>query len=134
MMRVLRFLGGVAVGFIGLLALVLGVFFVGDRLEILKHDHRPALEKAVLTGRGADISRHGGVDVVVEEPGFVMRQRCRGPCDDVSPSPAGWAVRVLDASGRCVVCRRRLFAAPLWKSEPWWIGETARAAGRRVGP
>lgn len=117
----LRFIGGYVVGLVGLGLIALILVLADGQLSNLERGTRSPIERATLTGRGADVTRHGGVDVVLRDLHLLIRQRCRGVCDDLTPSVDFRWVRVTDAKGDCVVCRR-LWAAG-WKTDAEWIGE-----------
>jgi hypothetical protein len=61
-----------------------------------------------VTANGSDVSRHGGVRVVIRDEHGAVTQACNGICDDLSLTTGSsdnlYVVRVLDAAGRCVAC------------------------------
>jgi hypothetical protein len=99
--RVLRFVLGLAVGAGGAtVILFLCVVFLQD---IQTGD-------VLVTTAGDDISAAGGERLVIRRRSGVIDEACNGGCDDLRldnqlRGNAVREVRVLDAAGRCVVCR-----------------------------
>ena len=111
-MRILRFLGGLALGLVpGVLVAAVAVLGLGIIALVEWGDlpeRRPAGQTPrVLRVDGRAVSAIGGVELRVGKRW--VRLACRGACDDLRFDPAGGAlrVRVFNASGACVVCKRR---------------------------
>lgn len=119
--RMLRFLAGMAVGVSGFTAILL-VGGIGYE-AFLHRDHGGRLERAMLTGRGADLSRVGAEDIVLASSHLLIRQHCRGTCDDI-PWVSGdlLGVRVLDADSRLLVERWNGLRRAPWARHAWWLG------------
>jgi hypothetical protein len=62
----------------------------------------------VVASAGADVSRHGGVEVLTKGDGAPVSERCNGACDDVEVSlhinRLQGEVRVVDGLGQCLAC------------------------------
>lgn len=124
-----RFIGGVAAGLLSVGAAAFLLSVADGQVANLERLSRGSVERAILTGHGAEISRRGGVDVMLEDPRLLIRQRCRGVCDDLTPTRDFRWVRILDAKGDCVVCRR--FFLSSWTADANLIGEGVRAKSKR---
>jgi hypothetical protein len=91
---------------LGLATLVAGAWF-------LNHWLTPAHSSGFnvdVASAGADVSRGGGVVLVIRDKRGSLTQTCRGACDDLRyqahDDETDYEVRVLDASGACVACDR----------------------------
>jgi len=118
---ILRFLAGMVAGVVGLTVVLLvgGIAYAA----FLHRDHGAGLERAILTGRGRDLSRLGAEDIVLASPDLLIRQRCRGTCDDTPwTSSELVGVRVLDSRGRPLVERWNGLRRPPWARLAWWLG------------
>lgn len=103
--RALGFAGGFLAGMLVVPTVLLAILLV--LLLWPDSSSRPAAP-FLLTTAGADISRAGGSAVEVERFGDVVRQECRGACDDLRLEDKNGelkAVRVLDDSRACITCR-----------------------------
>lgn len=129
----IKFAGGVLVG--ACLLAPFGFFSLGWAGNVLTWtDLGPGkVERSMLTGRGADLTQHGVVDLTLRSQGRLVRLRCRGACDDLSEADdAVKSVRALDAAGECVACRRGGWLAPPWSENAAWIADPPAAAIERV--
>lgn len=124
-----------ALGFpIGLLLFAAAFFGVGVAYnESMAGDVR-------LDSRGGDLTAHGGKALVVERRSGVIRQTCNGGCDDLRVVNLGRGnglreLRVLNAAGECVACRRGAQYVMTHRPERWTVGgghlEVARVVGGR---
>jgi hypothetical protein len=110
-LRLDQFLFGVAVGIPLSFGLMLGVTLALGLLSDLARGPVPrAAVQPHLTFNGSDISRRGGVQVVVRHGGGLLRQTCNGVCDDlrIDGSSALPGAQVLDRNGKCIECDRPL--------------------------
>ena len=120
MATVLRFLAGLAVGLVGL-ALLSVIGFTSYDVFL-----RPGLggtEHAVMDGVRIAVSRRGEDDIVIASPDLLIRQTCRGACDDAPwLSKTGIGARILDSRGRLLAERSSSPRRPPWDRQAWWIG------------
>jgi hypothetical protein len=69
---------------------------------------RPPRFNVLALANGADVSRHGGVRVVVSNEHATLTQTCSGPCDDLRyEADSGdnvYRLSAYDAAGRCIAC------------------------------
>ena len=104
--KVLGALGwGVVAGAVSPVLILLGAW---TALELGPPDPKAPAFNVELVSAGADVSRHGGMRVVLANERGAIAQTCRGACDDLRVRQntgynVYWA-RVLDAKGACVVC------------------------------
>jgi len=119
--RVLRFLGGFLTGLLAIPAIVVGGFALLLLVSMAAERPTPKSGPApAFAISGRDVSRAGGVTVTWARSDEVTRQRCRGVCDDLMFGfDEAKAIEVLDAKGRCIVCRR-----PAWQA--WLTGLGSR--------
>jgi len=102
--RLTPFRTGLAAGVLLPLAAV-SVLWLRDQLG----EWKPRPFNVQVLSNGADVSRHGGVKIVISGERRAMVQTCNGPCDDLtfqtnSGGDDVFRVKVLDASGHCVAC------------------------------
>ena len=102
----LRFVGGVAAGLAAGCALILLGFAVISFAEGAHRGHPADAAHQPVRLAGAEATRLGGAHVELGLWTGSIREDCRGGCDDLSGPEAVRSVRVLDAAGQCVVCRR----------------------------
>lgn len=105
------FLAGAAAGAAGSVIVLIATFVVmGHWAEA---QPLPAERQKSLTIDGAAVSRNGGAAVELIGHGE-LRITCRDGCDDLAEeerTTVPHAVRVLDRSGRCLLCRERFTPA-----------------------
>lgn len=100
-----KLLGGFATGLTGCCVLIAVILFGSSWLGVgSRNEAASGVVPVRLAGRTA--SQLGGARVEVDLWGDVIREDCRGVCDDLSDVGAVRAVRITDAAGRCVDCRR----------------------------
>ena len=115
--RLLRFAAGFATGAVavpaGLFLLTLCVWRgLAFASAFVPHPSDPELQLA-FGGHGAELRQRGASDIVFESHDEIVRQHCRDLCDDISPPGSYGSVRVLDAGGRCIICRKGTLLYPL---------------------
>ena len=95
---------GVAIGFLLPFGVVWGINYA---LTVGPDGRVPRFDVEV-SSIGSDVSRHGGVRLVIDDEHGKVVQSCQGGCDDLrlqrQSSDNGFRVSVLDATGRCVAC------------------------------
>ena len=110
------------------MVLVAFAWLFGAAAGLLAPDPSAGAAKSMVEGRS--LTRLGGTDVSIVSAGARMRLTCRGTCDDVVVEPAlSWPkVRVLNASGECVLCR----SEARWRVSPGGVSVLAiRPEARR---
>jgi hypothetical protein len=127
LLGIARFVGGVVVGSVlaGMLAILLIVAVFARNHLLLTPDTR-------IRVAGADVSAAGGRQTYIEQERRRLRQDCRGTCDDLFLR-GGYdvrIVRIVDAKGRCIVCRKRL----VWELglNDWRVEASPKLAARGV--
>ena len=120
MRKVLRFLAGLAVGLVALSLLSVVGFAIHD---VFLWPFGGGAEHAVMNGIGIAASRRGAADLVISSPDLLIRQTCRGACDDAPwLSGTGLGARILDSRGRPLAERPSGPRRPPWDRQAWWIG------------
>lgn len=112
-----KFIGGFAVGLAGFCGLML-VSIAVSRLPGATAHSTPS---APLLFSGAAASRLGGTRVKLDLWQDVIREDCRGVCDDLGDLTSVRSVQITGADGKCILCRRvkplggqRIESAPLF--------------------
>lgn len=100
MRRIAGFIGGGVVGVLIAAIVVVGIPLVSPLAERLGGRMAP------MTIRGADLSQIGAAEVMFEGRGSVVTEHCHEACDDLVLPGSPDGVRVLDAQGHCIICRR----------------------------
>jgi hypothetical protein len=76
-----------------------------------------------MGGIGIAVSRRGADDIVIGSRDLLIRQTCRGACDDAPwLSKTGLGARILDSQGRPLAERSSGPRRPPWDRQAWWIG------------
>lgn len=93
---------------VGLFVALAAPWTIGALLKAMSPGLGPPPFNVQVRSSGADVSRHGGVKVAVEDARGKVVQSCNQVCDDFELDANGgdnsYRVRVLNAAGECVAC------------------------------